>query len=95
MTLNPYRPVVIVPLFGATRERTWRVELLDRDEQSLGFVGDSTDPKSGISAWQVTASDTTAALQAAGTIGLSNSLSSSSSLSSTVFRWVDLTVTKP
>ena len=57
MTLNPYRPVALDPLFSATRERTWRVELLDRDEQSLGFVGDSTDPKSGVSAWQVTAND--------------------------------------
>jgi PKD repeat protein len=46
-------------------------------------------------AWQVTANDTTAALQVAGTIGLSNSLSSASSLASTVFRWDDLTVTKP
>jgi hypothetical protein len=45
--------------------------------------------------WQVTATDTTAALQAAGTIGLSNSLSSGSSLAAIVFRWDDLTVTKP
>uniref|UniRef100_UPI00109C934B PKD domain-containing protein n=1 Tax=Microbacterium sp. K24 TaxID=2305446 RepID=UPI00109C934B len=45
--------------------------------------------------WQITATDTTAAMQATGTIGLMNTVSSASTLPSTVFRWDDLTVTKP
>lgn len=46
-------------------------------------------------AWQLTATDSTAALQAAGTIGLMNTVSSASSVATTKFSWDDLTVTAP
>ncbi|MFB4354656.1 PKD domain-containing protein [Microbacterium sp. LS_15] len=45
-------------------------------------------------AWQVTATDTTAAMQTAGTVGLMNTVSGASTLSATVFTWDDLTITK-
>lgn len=56
-------------------------------------VWKSTDPEPA--AWQVTATDTTAGMQAAGTVGLMNTLSSASTLGSMVFKWDDLSVTKP
>lgn len=56
-------------------------------------VWKSTDPEPA--AWQVSATDATAAMQAAGTVGLMNTMSSASTLPSTVFRWDDLTITKP
>lgn len=46
-------------------------------------------------AWQATATDGTAAMQTAGIMGLSNTLSSSSTVGSIVFRWDDLSITKP
>jgi hypothetical protein len=42
--------------------------------------------------WQVTATDATPALQAAGTISLMNTVSSASTLPTTVFTWDDLVV---
>ena len=54
---NLYRPRMADPLHGAYRERSWRVEVLTRDEQSLGFLGDasaSTDA-AGVVSWDVTA----------------------------------------
>ena len=45
--------------------------------------------------WQVTATDTTAAMQTAGTVGLMNTVSGASTLPATVFTWDDLTITKP
>lgn len=68
MTVNAFRPQGIDPLLQSVRERSWRVELLDRDEQSLGFIGDSTDPNSGVSSWSVQANDNSQ-------IGLSGSIS--------------------
>ena len=68
MTLNAYRPRVVDPLMAAFRERSWRVELLTRDEESLGFIGDSTDPASGVASWTVSANDNSQ-------IGLSGSIS--------------------
>ncbi|MFJ4172663.1 LamG-like jellyroll fold domain-containing protein [Microbacterium sp. NPDC089696] len=53
----------------------------------------ATDPEP--TTWQVTATDTTPALQAAGTVGLMNTVSSASTLPSTVFTWDDLTITRP
>ena len=70
MTVNPYRPA---PRRGAleapTRERSWRVELLDRDENTLGFVGDASTSAdgSGVVSWTVTANDESQ-------VGLSGSL---------------------
>ncbi|WP_449407513.1 PKD domain-containing protein [Microbacterium maritypicum] len=46
-------------------------------------------------AWQVTATDTTAAMQVAGTVGLMNTVSGASTLPSTVFTWDNLSITKP
>jgi hypothetical protein len=46
-------------------------------------------------AWQVSATDTTAAMQAAGTVGLMNTMSSASTVPAMIFSWDDLTVTKP
>lgn len=56
-------------------------------------VWKSTDAEPA--AWQTTATDTTAAMQAAGTFGLMNTMSGASTLPSTVFRWDDLKITKP
>jgi trimeric autotransporter adhesin len=56
-------------------------------------VWKATDPEP--TTWQVTATDTTSALQAAGTVGLMNTVSSASTLPSTVFTWDDLTITRP
>ncbi|WP_307377114.1 PKD domain-containing protein [Microbacterium sp. W4I20] len=46
-------------------------------------------------AWQVSATDTTAAMQAAGTLGLMNTMSAASTVPAMIFSWDDLTVTKP
>ncbi|WP_194762622.1 PKD domain-containing protein [Microbacterium sp. UFMG61] len=55
------------------------------------WVAGTTEPAT----WQTTANDTTAAMQAAGTVGLMNTVSSASTVPTTVFRWDDLTITKP
>ena len=70
MTVNPYRPAPRRgPLEAPTRERSWRVELLDRDENTLGFVGDASTSAdgSGVVSWSVTANDESQ-------VGLSGSL---------------------
>lgn len=56
-------------------------------------VWKSTDPEPA--AWQVTATDSTAAMQAAGTIAVSNTVSSASSVATTTFSWDEFTVTAP
>lgn len=56
-------------------------------------VWKSTDAEPA--SWQLTATDTTSALQAAGGIALSDTLSSASTVPTMVFSWDDLTVTKP
>lgn len=45
--------------------------------------------------WQVSASDSTPAMQSAGTVGLSNTVSAASSLHSTTFTWDDLHIVTP
>lgn len=70
MTVNSYRPQVAPdPLLSAQRERSWRVELLDRYGNSLGVVGDSATAQegSGVTSWTVTANDNS-------TIGLTGNL---------------------
>ena len=60
MTVNPYAPAPRrTALEAPTRERSWRVELLDRDENTLGVVGDSASAAdgAGILSWSVTAND--------------------------------------
>lgn len=55
MSVNPFRPRVADPLMSASRERTWRVELVDRNGASLGFVGEAEGSKSGVVGWSVNA----------------------------------------
>ncbi len=53
----------------------------------------ATDPEPAT--WQASATDSTAAMQAAGTVGLMNTVSGASTVPTTTFRWDDLTITKP
>lgn len=59
MTVNPYRPQPNRdPILAPSRIRTWRVEVLDRDERTIGFTGmASRDEQSGVTGWDVEAND--------------------------------------
>ena len=66
MTVNPFRPT-IAAIDSASRKRQWSVELLDRDERSLGFTSAANGSSAGVVGWSVEA-------DANSQVGLSGSL---------------------
>lgn len=70
MSVNPFRPQRISALTSAARKRSWAVELLDREERSLGFTGSAAavGDRYGVTGWTVEANANSQA-------GLSGSLS--------------------